>query len=381
VEHKSARGSGKNRKDSVATQTVHVSSINIINNDVPPAALVATSPSGRSKSGKGRKKNSRRHSIKQTAKEIITNLIQSAEEEILLRKESTEKSTVVDRKGSAWGMEQSFDTSTAIDKVRAAPPIDSSAVPNSRKAALVPNLSASTFADIARLSLRNHENSSVVSQAKDHAASQGVNRVISGRESDKLKLQKCTTSSSADHNTAQTCPETVSGVSGTSNSSFTQIATYQKALEETNIEGSDILSSVPQTDSPATCETVRNDLFDSSDEGEPNFSTHTDSSGEAPPLQTLLGPGITNSATSSVASSLEVPHAIRRSRYCNASTSKEDDVGYHLLKVCEKLSVEMNTFMIRRASALTQRRQERAALLAALQDIAQVSHSFEKQSP
>jgi hypothetical protein len=43
----------------------------------------------------------------------------------------------------------------------------------------------------------------------------------------------------------------------------------------------------------------------------------------APPLQTLLGPGLTNSATSSVASSLEVPHAIRRSRYSNARLAKK----------------------------------------------------------
>ena len=77
-----------------------------------------------------------------------------------------------------------------------------------------------------------------------------------------------------------------------------------------------------------------------------------------PPLDTLLGPGNSCSASSSVASSLDAPHGSR----------PEDDVGYHLLNVCGQLSEEINTFMSRRALALDVRRRERSAVLTALQD-------------
>ena len=91
------------------------------------------------------------------------------------------------------------------------------------------------------------------------------------------------------------------------------------------------------------------------------------------PVQTLVGPGNNNSASSSVASSLEAPHATRHKPHHHRDSCKEDDVGYHLLKVCERLSADMNTFMRRRSAALAVRRRERGALLAALQDTVQVS--------
>lgn len=91
------------------------------------------------------------------------------------------------------------------------------------------------------------------------------------------------------------------------------------------------------------------------------------------PVQTLVGPGNNNSASSSVASSLEAPHATRHKPHHHHDSCKEDDVGYHLLKVCDRLSLDMNTFMRRRASALSVRRRERGVLLAALQDTVQVS--------
>jgi len=89
------------------------------------------------------------------------------------------------------------------------------------------------------------------------------------------------------------------------------------------------------------------------------------------PVQTLVGPGNNNSASSSVASSLEAPHATRHKPRQHHDSCKEDDVGYHLLKVCERLSSDMNTFMRRRSTALEVRRSERGALLAALQDTVQ----------
>ena len=87
-------------------------------------------------------------------------------------------------------------------------------------------------------------------------------------------------------------------------------------------------------------------------------ATATDDSNVPPPLDTLLGPGNSYSASSSVASSLDAPHGAR----------PEDDVGYHLLNVCGQLSEEINTFMSRRSLALDVRRRERSAVLGALQD-------------
>ena len=84
-----------------------------------------------------------------------------------------------------------------------------------------------------------------------------------------------------------------------------------------------------------------------------------------PPLSTLLGPGTSCSATSSVASSLEAPHS---STFRHQSISTTEDVGVHLLNVCKQLSIEIDTFMSRRSLALDVRRKERSAVLGALQD-------------
>lgn len=87
----------------------------------------------------------------------------------------------------------------------------------------------------------------------------------------------------------------------------------------------------------------------------------------APPLPTMLSAENPNSANSSVASSLEVPHSSRRHHHHHTTTTGVNDVGYHLLDVCDRLSQDMNLFMSRRSLALNARRRERGALLSALQ--------------
>jgi hypothetical protein len=87
----------------------------------------------------------------------------------------------------------------------------------------------------------------------------------------------------------------------------------------------------------------------------------------APPLPTLLNPNIANSANSSVASSLEIPHTTTHRHHSKSLDVR--DVGYHLLDVCDRLSSDMRLFMSRRSIALNSRRGERAALLGALQDV------------
>ncbi len=85
-----------------------------------------------------------------------------------------------------------------------------------------------------------------------------------------------------------------------------------------------------------------------------------------PPLPTLLSPANANSASSSVASSLEAPP--RGRTHHHSDTVKDvNDVGYHLLDVCDRLSRDMSLFMSRRALALNARRRERGAILSGLQ--------------
>jgi hypothetical protein len=109
-----------------------------------------------------------------------------------------------------------------------------------------------------------------------------------------------------------------------------------------------------------------------SDNGEAQQRTSvsvTDDEGAPPPLSTLIGPGNSCSASSSVASSLEAPHSSsNRFLHQSSSPTTEDDVGYHLLNVCGRLSEEITTFMSRRALALDIRRKERDAVLGALGD-------------
>ena len=111
----------------------------------------------------------------------------------------------------------------------------------------------------------------------------------------------------------------------------------------------------------------------------------------SPPLSTLLGPENLNSASSSVASSLEAPHSTRlrlqsssgggvgavpNAANISGVPCSEDDVGYHLLNICSQLSEEIDTFMGRRALALDVRRRERSAVLSALGDTLGVRFLF-----
>lgn len=136
--------------------------------------------------------------------------------------------------------------------------------------------------------------------------------------------------SSADQNTAPTYQETISATSACSND-----ATGPKRV-------------VPKSDSPVS-------------------KTGTEDSDEGPQksLPTHLSPKSVNSANSSVASSLEVPHT---RRHHSNSTGDVNDVGYHLLDVCDRLTGDMSLFMSRRNLALNTRRRERGALLSVLQD-------------
>jgi len=182
--------------------------------------------------------------------------------------------------------------------------------------------------------------------------------------SESTKNEKKTKSSQtvatvADQSTAQTLPETLSGASGASNTQVSFTTEEVDNVSEKNISPETGAVVIDDTRSIVeVCEQKQNSVKIA-------VTTDTDSS-PSPPLSTLLGPGNSNSASSSVASSLEAPHSSNHRHL--SSCGNENDVGYHLLDVCDRLSRDMNVFMTRRALALTARRRERGALLVALQD-------------
>ncbi|GAX09922.1 hypothetical protein FisN_11Lh093 [Fistulifera solaris] len=153
----------------------------------------------------------------------------------------------------------------------------------------------------------------------------------------------------ADQNTAPTYQETVSAVSTPSNVATKQ---NQNSSEE----------RISKSDSSSVDETSETALSNGRQSTQPKPGTSSDN----PPLPTLLNPDNANSTTSSVASSLEIPSGCHRH---HAGTGDVNDVGYHLLDVCDQLSRDMCLFMSRRALALGARRRERGAILYALQDV------------
>lgn len=164
------------------------------------------------------------------------------------------------------------------------------------------------------------------------------------------KWNKGKAASPADQNTAPTYQETVSAMSSASNRLSDRATTKNDAVEPSSKSDSSSggVEEAPQKRDGAAIPAEKGAL-------------------PAPPLVTLVSPENATSATSSVASSLEVPHTSRRHHRSN-STPDAAGVGYHLLDVCDRLSRDMNLFMSSREQAANIRRRERVEVLAALQD-------------
>lgn len=163
--------------------------------------------------------------------------------------------------------------------------------------------------------------------------------------------------SPADQNTANTVPETLSGTSANTQSSI-------NTDSETTAFEAYMKSRLP-VEEPILGDSISDGIED--EKWQKPVPEAKKAGYPSPPLQTLLGPGNTNSASSSVASSLDPPHASNH-RHHHHCAGNENDVGYHLLDVCGRLSQDMDVFMARRADALSARRKERGALLSALQE-------------
>lgn len=151
----------------------------------------------------------------------------------------------------------------------------------------------------------------------------------------------------ADQNTAPTVPETLSAMSANETLSTRNLQQRNTGAGRSDSSSGDSVEAVkpPHTSSQKGKE-----------------------ASPSPPLPTLLSPGNVNSASSSVASSLEAPRAGHHSNHHSFYPGNENDVGYHLLDVCDRLTRDIQVFMKRREHALEIRRRERGSVLAALQE-------------
>jgi hypothetical protein len=182
----------------------------------------------------------------------------------------------------------------------------------------------------------------------------------------RTNIVKSSRTAVTDQTTASTGPDTISAASKSRPIPIESSRTLNRAtqLPQNNLNGQRLES--------AMAETKENSSSSSSTDETGTRRTISMAKNSVPPFSTLVGPSNMNSADSSVASSLEAPHATRHGvHHHHQKSPKEDDVGYHLLKVCEKLSSDMDVFMTRRALALNVRRRERRDLLASLQETVQ----------
>jgi len=286
------------------------------------------------------------------AREVVNSVLDSVDDEVQKHRQEQQKPPPLPQQ------QQRIPSNPPVNPWRKGPPGASAASPSATSATTEPVVKVATLRDVV---LGRHISSQKLSTNK---VPPSVPAQTASHPSDKPKPRNEPLSPSknigqsrirgknptADQNTAPTYQETVSAVSSSSN-------TVRRKSKDSPRNAEDRSSGC--------------DLSADTDEAPQNRARASPARapGEAamaPPLPTLLSPGNANSANSSVASSLEVPHA--RRRHHHNSTADVDDVGYHLLDVCDRLSRDMSLFMSKRGMALNSRRRERGALLAALQD-------------
>jgi len=178
-----------------------------------------------------------------------------------------------------------------------------------------------------------------------HSATTPV--ATAGRKVYTTETKRKTVTPGADQSTAPTYQETVSAVSTPSEPTREPVRQVSKVAPTRNVALQPSQKPAPEPRGKVAAVSKFRDAV-------------------SPPLPTLLNPESTNSAGSSVASSLEVPNVYHHRHV--STTPDENDVGYHLRAVCDRLSCDMSVFMSRRAHALSSRRRERGAILASLQD-------------
>lgn len=287
-----------------------------------------------SQNGNGSKRKTPRNpeARKRTAKrkmvrEILFSVLDSVDEQVRRRKQTTEPSSRP--VPNAWG--NASNASHRMPSFLGGKPTEvqkTASLGNQKK-------DGPTMRDV----LMGKHNGKIPNLQHPHRAQVGPKK---GRD-------KIIVTPAADQNTAPTLPETLSAVSTTS--AFTETPSAKNPMQLAGDTRSESSSgeSVVEIKPPSNSKQV-------TQEGSPS-----------PPLPTLLSPGNANSATSSVASSLDAPHAVHHNHH-SSYPGNENDVGYHLLRVCDRLTRDISQFMRRREQALRVRRHERGLVLAALQE-------------
>lgn len=293
----------------------------------------------------------KRHAARKVVREVLTSLIDSVESEV--RRSRSAAETKISEERNARVSQPLHPLGPSVSSVIGQPAPPSNPL-SMRDVVLGKQRPVATNLPPTQLSVVAKPASCAPCSGEPGEALLGQKKTITNVEVRSKGTQ--TLSAGADRSTAPTLPETLSGASANTQSSL----------------ATDEVDNLPERVRLTGAELVTDDSSSAAAGGDEVESNNTKvlactEDGSSPPLSTLLGPGNTNSATSSVASSLEAPHTSKH-RHHHHHSCNENDVGYHLLDVCDRLSRDMNVFMARRSLALSARRQERGALLSALQN-------------
>jgi hypothetical protein len=310
--------------------------------------------SGRKVKEKRTSQSRKRNAYRKIAREILSSILDSVEVEVQRRQKT------VANQGEAESLEQK---KRAVKSEATLTSLKSSH--SSGKPLTMRDIVLGKHSNAEKKESESTTNNPVVYAGAVRSGRPSSESISTGGSTEVKTKGTQTTPPSLDQGTAPTFPETLSGASANTQSSL--------ATEEVD----NVFDKVGQANrGDIVLADDSSSSVDAEDEPGPGASkaaaSSENDSSPPPPLPTLLGPGNANSATSSVASSLEAPHASSH-RHHHSSSGNANDVGYHLLDVCDRLSRDMNVFMTRRAAALSARRLERGALLAALQETVSVS--------
>lgn len=268
----------------------------------------------------------------------------------------------------------------------------------SKQSKPINNSSRTTFADAAAASLvkKMSASGSIVSQSLADKLKSALPTKSVHISSSMTTASTITSSAIADQSTATTHPETLSGVSNTTDDTEDEVDCAIVSVDQNNpcLERHGITSSsslliscsknVLRGKKEGTIARAATDKVPESVATSATLPVHLEETeenhhedGELSIPMMLSGPcaGVeaTDSAASSVASSLEAPTNHVPVNSSVPAANPEEDVGYHLLDVCDRLSRDMSAFMGRRAVALAAKRRERSFLLSSLQEtVAQI---------
>ena len=296
----------------------------------------ASNGSGSKKSKTSRSSNRKqRANMRKMVREILSNVLDRVEEEVQKRRQPHSGA-------SNWGSASpTIRNKGTMNGSQEKPPCQVSNKPKDLSMRdIVVSRRDDSVANGGKSPVRT-----VVNRSRQRDARSGQGQLRRGADGLMYREKPTAAGTSVDHNTGPTLPKTLSAVSATS--------ARNVAMQDAQVVAGDTSSGDSGGGSKQGASQTDKDL--------------------SPPLPTLLSPENANSASSSVASSLDTSHAGHQTNHIASQQRKEKDVGYHLLDVCDRLTRDINIFMKRREYALDARRRERGAVLMALQGTVSVS--------